>query len=628
MSRKSICIVLVVSVLFLLTACSSSSSTQTSEAQPEEFIQVTAEPTELPAVITIVPEVEPEPTDVPVVEPEVMQPSPSASEAAIAGQPQIESPGRAEPPRPEDESEGESAETVSVEQAQDPNVRINYFRFSKSVQRPSEAATLEWNVEGVKTVQITRFGGLFGEAGEQWNVASSGSMQHTFPNTTAGFDITYLLTSVESESVASQFELRVPCEFTWALDVRDPSLLCPGQPRITDAAVQVFEGGLMVWVAQSDTIIYTNWDGTIYNEVPDTFEHGIDAVIDPTITAPEGYMQPDYGLGKVWQTYPEARIALGWALDSNIGYQAIRQGEPRVPVGNIDEFISLPNAGYIHMNSEGKWDVNFSQPEITLADERPPVDEGAAPKAAPTPETNDGVTIEYFRFNPSPSRPSDIVALEWSVMGVRNVQLKRVGGDSGEANMEWDLAAQGRIEQTFPPEVGGRPVVYVLTSTEAPEFSAEYVVKLPCEHKWVIYGASGAGCPTKPIISRGAQQDFQNGFMLWIEDEDIILYSNWEGTRHGFVRDTFEHGTDPVQDASLVPPLGFYQPDYGLGKVWRDEPGVRNMLGWAVDQAVDTEIRHQTAEVNDNGYKEFVTLRDGGLIIIDDRVADWSITYE
>jgi hypothetical protein len=44
--------------------------------------------------------------------------------------------------------------------------------------------------------------------------------------------------------------------------------------------------------------------------------------------------------------------------------------------------------------------------------------------------------------------------------------------------------------------------------------------------------------------------------------------------------DSWREG-DLVWDTGIVPPAGFYQPVRGFGLVWREEAGVRDVLGWA-----------------------------------------------
>jgi len=88
------------------------------------------------------------------------------------------------------------------------------------------------------------------------------------------------------------------------------------------------------------------------------------------------------------------------------------------------------------------------------------------------------------------------------------------------------------------------------------------------------------GCPTEP--ERGvpsAEEPFERGYMFWRSDlrHIYVLYDG--GTWQGFV-DTWEPG-QPEYDPGIVPPAGYYQPVRGFGKVWREQPGVRERLGWA-----------------------------------------------
>ncbi len=88
------------------------------------------------------------------------------------------------------------------------------------------------------------------------------------------------------------------------------------------------------------------------------------------------------------------------------------------------------------------------------------------------------------------------------------------------------------------------------------------------------------GCPTDVEMGIwSSEQLFQGGYMFWREDlrHIYVLYNN--GTWQMFT-DTWETG-DPAYDPNIVPPSGLYQPQFGFGKVWREQPGVRDGLGWA-----------------------------------------------
>jgi hypothetical protein len=102
---------------------------------------------------------------------------------------------------------------------------------------------------------------------------------------------------------------------------------------------------------------------------------------------------------------------------------------------------------------------------------------------------------------------------------------------------------------------------------------------------WTWYPAvrDDLGCPTD--VEKGiwsAEQTFQNGYMFWREDTRRI-YVLYDDHTWQLFTDTWEEG-DPEYDPNIVPPSGFYQPKRGFGKVWREQPGVRDKLGWATGE--------------------------------------------
>ncbi len=98
--------------------------------------------------------------------------------------------------------------------------------------------------------------------------------------------------------------------------------------------------------------------------------------------------------------------------------------------------------------------------------------------------------------------------------------------------------------------------------------------------------AGSLGCPLVPNANSisSAYQPFQNGVMIWIsslgaqpQSAIYALYNN--GTYQRF-NDTFTEGVDSASSGA-VPPDGLLEPVRGFGKVWRENPGVRDTLGWA-----------------------------------------------
>jgi len=107
------------------------------------------------------------------------------------------------------------------------------------------------------------------------------------------------------------------------------------------------------------------------------------------------------------------------------------------------------------------------------------------------------------------------------------------------------------------------------------------------------------GCPYRPpAYVQGADQVFEHGRMLWLAPLPVastvtgyaqgasiyVLYNAGVMDAWGVWQryDDFWTPAQPESDPALQPPAGFYQPVRGFGKIWRDTPGVRDKLGWAL----------------------------------------------
>jgi len=88
------------------------------------------------------------------------------------------------------------------------------------------------------------------------------------------------------------------------------------------------------------------------------------------------------------------------------------------------------------------------------------------------------------------------------------------------------------------------------------------------------------GCPVEVENSHwSAEETFVGGYMFWRSDLLLVYAMYGDGTWQSFA-DTWQNG-DLEWDPMIVPPSGLYQPKRGFGKVWREQPGVRDKLGWA-----------------------------------------------
>lgn len=88
------------------------------------------------------------------------------------------------------------------------------------------------------------------------------------------------------------------------------------------------------------------------------------------------------------------------------------------------------------------------------------------------------------------------------------------------------------------------------------------------------------GCPAAPEQGfSGAQEAFHSGFVIAADTTGAIYVMYNNGTWQQF-HNTWT-SSDPVYNPGLIPPAGWCQPEYGIGKVWRNEDNVSQRLGWA-----------------------------------------------
>jgi hypothetical protein len=64
--------------------------------------------------------------------------------------------------------------------------------------------------------------------------------------------------------------------------------------------------------------------------------------------------------------------------------------------------------------------------------------------------------------------------------------------------------------------------------------------------------------------------------------------------------DTWDE-SQPANDPSIAPPANWYQPERGIGKLWREQPGVRDKLGWAYAPEISYTGRRQSP-ATETGY--------------------------
>jgi hypothetical protein len=147
----------------------------------------------------------------------------------------------------------------------------------------------------------------------------------------------------------------------------------------------------------------------------------------------------------------------------------------------------------------------------------------------------------------------------------------------------------------------------------------------PCHENWFFSTVITASCPLGPAqISLAAYQQFQQGFMLWVERQDsiYIFFESGGWPRWQVFRDTFQEGMpeeDPALNASAPPST--WQPRRGFGIIWRENSSVRDRIGWAV---MEREVPFTTQVQIGLDGSVFLAESSGGIIGLQPGGQSWN----
>jgi hypothetical protein len=204
--------------------------------------------------------------------------------------------------------------------------------------------------------------------------------------------------------------------------------------------------------------------------------------------------------------------------------------------------------------------------------------------------------ILQFAADVAVADPGDTIVLSWHTRNAITNTLYHLL-PTGQFGTWWDVAAQGTMTYTIPSGARNmeRFALYA-ASDDYPYASAMVTLSLACPHHWFFSPAPDTCPQDAALISLGAEQAFEHGVMVWVEEEDgIYVLFDDSGFTTRWNRYTDEWATgDPLDDPTIVPPSGFYQPVRGFGLVWREQPDVRDRLGWALapETAFETALQH------------------------------------
>ncbi len=234
-----------------------------------------------------------------------------------------------------------------------------------------------------------------------------------------------------------------------------------------------------------------------------------------------------------------------------------------------------------------------------------------------------GPHITAFYADVEIADPGQTIQLTWASYDATSATLYRLL-PSGQYGSSWSVEPCGSMAHTIPETWRNfEHFILYVGDGEGGSDQAYLSIPLTCPDEW-FFEPAPEGCPAGPALySAGAEQAFEHGLMLWVGEEDriYVLFDDGGMTKWRAYTDHWEEG-DPIDDPSIIPPPGLYQPIRGFGLVWREMPEVRERLGWAIapEQGYGTAVQRTSRwKYNDTYIRAF----DGGTWRLGPEGSEW-----
>jgi hypothetical protein len=207
---------------------------------------------------------------------------------------------------------------------------------------------------------------------------------------------------------------------------------------------------------------------------------------------------------------------------------------------------------------------------------------------------------------------SGTVTLSWEVRNASMVSVWRLNPSGQVADFLDNVPLTGTWTVRLP-EYYVDNAMFQLWATDAygVTTSSSVTVQVRCPYTY-FFGQPppGTACPLAAARDVNASfQTFERGFMVWNGDRRQI-YVFFDGSSLGRYQDTWTEG-ETFDTGAL--PAGLVAPERGFGKVWTQELGVRDRLGWATSLEQPYTMRIQTSGAYRYPYT-YLMLPDGRVV--------------
>jgi LysM repeat protein len=277
------------------------------------------------------------------------------------------------------------------------------------------------------------------------------------------------------------------------------------------------------------------------------------------------------------------RLTLSDGREARIIYPAGGQSEST----NVSPTLVAPYAELVEIGGEGH---NY----FVLKADAGHI--GQIARSLSMPPAPNSIGVRYFQADVTDlAEGGKRIVFRWDSFGATRGVI--YSGTAERFIPWWPVEASGELTVELAGTIFPDPRMTLQVVNEASQAESNFFINLdwPCAHDY-FFAPAPERCPSAaPLVTDGAFQPFERGFMIWLPAQDFIeptIYVFFDDGRVSLVRDRWSPDL-PDEDPDLSPPDGLYQPVRGFGLAWREEPGLRESLGWATAPESNYEVTYQ-----------------------------------
>jgi hypothetical protein len=248
--------------------------------------------------------------------------------------------------------------------------QITALNVSPERANPGDPVTLSWAAQGDQATLCPDSRYTLFTPADCVNVPVSGAQSFVIPVDVQGNKSIEFVLTVSGAAGASAKQgtsVAMNCRQTWFFSAEPQAGVCPQDVIKTQAAIQSFERGMMIWLKEpGHYFILEN-----QHVAPGDIRRPLNTVADPlditrntegSVQPPASRFAPTSGFGLIWRgdvtQSTGFRDQLGWALQPESGYEAVYQCDDATPSGGRvwqTCYLTMPDGQIIAMLSTGAW---------------------------------------------------------------------------------------------------------------------------------------------------------------------------------------------------------------------------------------------------------------------------------